>query len=149
MRSFDLPGCLVMQARLFFVCGGLLLAAGSPVRLPGQNATTPAAPQCVAAEKAIPPKDAVTIASLRRTVEMGPLYTIPATRSGVASCRIGYEEGVITLEYTFRDDGWLRVKRDSRIEYNNQEARFAFPPTENAMPVLTRAERVAFGANGC
>ena len=149
MRSFELPGCLVMQARLFFVCGGLLLAACSTVPLPGQNATTPPAPQCVGAEKAVPPKDADTIASLRRTVEMGPLYTIPATRSGVTACRIGYDEGVITLEYTFRDGGWLHVKRDSRIEYNDQEARFALPPTEDAVAVLTRAERAAFGDKGC
>src|SRR2546427_1340144 len=149
MRSFELPGCLVMQAKLFFVWSSLLLAACSTLPLARQSAATPVVPECVAAENAISPQHADTIASLRHTVEMGPLYTIPATRSGVAACRIGYEEGVITLEYRFRDDGWLHVKRDSRIEYNDQEARFALPPTEDAVAVLTRAERAAFGDKGC
>src|SRR3989442_12106916 len=147
MRSFELPGCLVMQAKLFFVWSSLLLAACSTLPLARQSAATPVVPECVAAENAISPQHADTIASLRHSIEMGPLYTIPATRSGVAACRIQYEDGVITLEYSFRDGGWLHVKRDSHIEFNNQEARFVLAPTEDAVAVLTRAERAGFVAN--
>jgi hypothetical protein len=57
--------------------------------------------------------------------------------------------GVITLDYSFRDGGWLHVKRDPRIEYNDQEARFELPPGANPIAILTRAEMVAFGDKGC
>src|SRR6185295_16821765 len=89
------------------------------------------------------------VAAVQRAVETGPLFTVPASRAGVASCRVGYESGMTSLEYRFRDSGWLRVKRDPRIEYSDQEARFAVPLTENPIAVLTRAERVAFGDKGC
>ena len=149
MRSFEFPGCLVMKARLFLIWSSLLLGACSAVPSLKQAATAPPVPQCVAPKTPISPEDTETIATLRHSIEMGPLYTVPATRSGVAACRIQYEDGVITLEYSFRDGGWLHVKRDSHIEFNNQEARFVLPPAEDAVAVLTRAERAAFGANGC
>jgi hypothetical protein len=89
-----------------------------------------------------------SIAELRRTVEAGPLYTIPAA-GGVANCRGNVDEGVISLEYNFQGGGWLRVKRDPSIEYNDQEARFGSPLTEDPNAVLKRAELAAFGADGC
>jgi hypothetical protein len=103
----------------------------------------------VVEDHTLAPQEVDAIAALRRTVEAGPLYTIPATSEGVRSCRAAYEAGVIALEYSFRDGGWLRVKRDPRIEYTDQEARFELSRGENPTAVLTRAEVVAFGDKGC
>ena len=86
---------------------------------------------------------------LRRSVEMGPLYTIPAAAAGVASCRARYDSAVVELEYRFKTGGWLHVKHDARIEYTEQEARFALSPAENPVVILAGAERAAFGPNGC
>jgi hypothetical protein len=80
---------------------------------------------------------------------MGPLYAALARQSSVASCRIGNDSSAVTLEYTFRDGGWLQARRDPRIEYNNQEARFAMPPAEDPVAMLTRAEQLAFVPDGC
>jgi hypothetical protein len=86
---------------------------------------------------------------LRRSVEKGPLYTVPAAAAGVASCHVRYDSAVIELEYRFKDGGWLHVKRDARIEYTEQEARFALSPAENPVTILAGAERAAFGPDGC
>jgi hypothetical protein len=83
------------------------------------------------------------------TVEKGPLFTVPAAAEGVASCRVRYDAAVIDLDYRFKDGDWLHVKRDARIEYTDQEARFALSPKENAEAIRAGAERAAFGPNGC
>lgn len=87
--------------------------------------------------------------ALRRSVENGPLFTIPAAAAGVASCHVRHDSSVIELEYRFKDGGWLHVKRDARIEYSEQEARFALSPKEDPMAILAAVERGAFGPNGC
>lgn len=133
----------------FLVWSGILLAACSAPSLSRQGGASAAAPQCVVENLTLSAQEVDAIAALRRSVETGPLFTIPATSAGVASCRAGYTTGVIALDYSFRDGGWLRVKRDPRIEYNDQEARFELPLGENPIAVLTRAEMVAFGDKGC
>jgi hypothetical protein len=95
------------------------------------------------------PRDAEAVASLRRTVESGPLYTLAAANGGIAACRAANESGTITLDYNLKDGGWLRVKRQPSIEYTDQEVRFASPLAENPVAVLTRAEEAAFGADRC
>jgi hypothetical protein len=103
----------------------------------------------VTAESTLSPEIRDTLAAFQRAVERGPLFVVSANRAGVASCRIGVESGTASLEYQFRDGGWLRTKRDPRIEYTDQEARFAVPPAESPITILTRAERVTFGDQGC
>ena len=137
----------MLLAQLFFISVGVLLAACS-MPSPGQVAASPVEVSCKSAEGIALPEMS-TIVALRRNMEMGPLYTVPAVAAGVAECHIGYASGVIALEYRFRDGGWLRVKRDASIEYTKQEARFALPQTEHAVPILVRAERTAFGISGC
>jgi hypothetical protein len=82
-------------------------------------------------------------------VEAGPFYALSSAKPGVATCRASEEADTIALEYTFRDGGWLRVKRQPSIEYTEQEVRFASPLDENPVAVLTLAEQAAFGAKGC
>ncbi len=93
------------------------------------------------------PEEAGTLAALRRNVESGPLYTIPAA-AGVSACSVGVKSGVITLEYQFKDGGRLHVKRDLRIEYTEQVARIRLAREKSPVAVLADAERVAFGASG-
>lgn len=114
-----------------------------------QSAAQPALVPCNAAVGTVLPKDSASIVELRRSVEKSPLFTIQASAAGVASCRVHYESAVIELEYRFKNNGWLHVKRDARIEYTNQEARFGAPLAEDPVAILTAAEHAAFGPNGC
>ena len=123
----------------------VLAACSAPA--PSQVATLALA--CVDTGAAPAPEAAATLAALRRGVESGPLFAALATSSGVASCRVGHDAGAIDLAYRFGDGGWLHVKRDARIEYTAQEARFATPLAEPPAAVLARAEKAAFGAQGC
>jgi hypothetical protein len=114
-----------------------------------QGAAPPAIPPCGGtADQGLSPKEREAIAELRRSVEAGPLYAILAG-AGIATCNATYSAGIITLDYSFHDRGLLRVKRDSRIDYNDQEARFESPPTEDPKAILRRAEIASFGAAGC
>jgi hypothetical protein len=149
MRSSDLADRVSLLARQLLVVASVLSTACSPVPVASQSPATSSAPECVAAEGGTSPQDADALASLRRSVETGPFYTISAAKTGVAACRVSREADAMTLEYTFRDGGWLRVKRQPRIEYTDQEVRFASPLGESAGAVLTRAEQAAFGAQGC
>lgn len=112
----------MLLVRLFLTLGGVLLVACSEP--PRQVAASPPVDVSCKSGEGIALPERGTIVALQRKVEKGPLYTVPAA-AGVAECRIGYESGVIALEYRFRDGGWLRVKRDSSIEYTEQEAHFS------------------------
>jgi hypothetical protein len=90
-----------------------------------------------------------SLAAFQRAVEASPLFTVPASRSAVASCRVGVESGVASVEYQFGDGGWLRAKQDARIESTDVEVRAGIPSSENPLSILARAERAAFGDNGC
>lgn len=95
-----------------------------------------------------PQKKTDAVATLRRSVEAGPLYAI-ANATGLSTCRATFASGMMELEYGFRDGASLSVKRDESIEYGEQQVRFASPPAEDPVVVLTRAERAMFGADGC
>ena len=43
----------------------------------------------------------------------------------------------------------MRVTRNAQIEYSDQEVRFASPPSESPVAVLTRTEQAAFDGKGC
>jgi hypothetical protein len=125
-------------------------SAACSTPLPRQTSGPPAKQVCVpTAESTVSQESRNTIADFQRTVESTPLFTISARHAGVSSCRIGYESGMASVEYQFRDGGWLRSKRDSRIEYSDQEVRFAVPLAESPIAILTDAERAAFGDSGC
>ena len=130
---------MLLPVRRFLPFSLILLATCSSPPFPRQ-ATVPIPreiPACTVTNAAIPPQQVDTVTALRRTAEMGPLFAVPAARAGLAECNINYESGLIALEYRFRDGSWLRVKRDSRIEYNDQELRLASPPAEDPLAILT------------
>jgi hypothetical protein len=126
----------------------VLVAACSTIP-PASQAPAPAsAAECTPADAAATQPDAQTVAELRRTIEAGPLYAI-ASRSGPSACRVGQASDAIRVEYTFRDGTTLRATRNAKIEYSDQEVRFASPPSESPVAVLTRAEQAAFDGKGC
>lgn len=149
MRSSESAKRTTALIRLLPVALSLLHTACSAPPAASQTASTTGGAECVAAQGGASPQNAETTDGLRRAVEMGPLYTVLASQSGVASCRVSNDSSEVTLEYTFRNGGSLEARRDPRIEYNNQEARFAVPPQEDPVAVLTRAERLAFTPDGC
>ena len=136
----------------FSIWSGIFLVACSAPPLSSQNAAPPpsltATDLCKVADGTATPQDVSTIAALRSNVERGPLYTIPAA-AGVVACSVNVESGVITLEYRFKEGGRLHVKRDSRIEYTEQVARFHLALEENPETILASAERAVFGVSGC
>jgi len=117
--------------------------------MPASSQTPTAAPaaDCISAGTGAGP-DAQMVAELRRSIEAGPLYAV-ASRSGGAACRVSEESGAIRVEYTFRDGTTLRANRNAQIEYGDQEVRFASPPSESPVAVLTRTEQAAFDGKGC
>ena len=135
------------------IATGLVLtsvAALACSTMPASSQTPTAAPaaDCISAGTGAGRPDAQMVAELRRSIEAGPLYAV-ASRSGGAACRVSGESGAIRVEYTFRDGTTLRANRNAQIEYNDQEVRFASPPSESAVAVLTRTEQAAFDGKGC
>jgi hypothetical protein len=117
-------------------------------RSAAQAAGQAAAPDCIV-DQGVSAADAEAARSLRTTIEGGPLYRAAAADSEVAACRVTSESGAITLEYSFRDGGSMRVRRDARIEYTSQEVRLTRPLEEMPVAILARAEESAFAGGGC
>jgi hypothetical protein len=142
---------LTMTQAIRWIAGASVWWAACSTSVPAKQTSGPQSiPVCVVTgESTVSQQGRESIAAFRHAVETGPLFTVPASRAAVASCRIGFESGVASLEYQFSDGGWLRAKHDARIDYNDQEVRAAVPPAENPISILTRAERVAFGDKGC
>jgi hypothetical protein len=121
-----------------------LLLVGCSTNQPSAIRTAvPVTTPCTASRE---PTDAAT--EMRRTVESGPMYEIVAATTDVLTCTIAEDAGVVTLEYRFRNGSWLRRRRNSSIEYTEEEARFASPILENPIEVLKREEQHAF-THGC
>jgi hypothetical protein len=138
-------GAATIACRLLAITS-LIATACSPMPAATQRASAP--PECSGADAVASAPDAKTLTDLRRATEMGPFYAV-GSRAGVASCRITRDADSIRLEYTFRDGASLRVTRNPKIEYTDQELRLAFALVENPTAVLTRAEQAAFDAKGC
>jgi hypothetical protein len=147
MRSSNIVGRFAALVPHIVVAVGVLCGGCSPVPVASQTPAALPAADCVAADAASPAQDA-QVTSLRRSVEMGPLYAV-ASKSGRTGCQVGRDSTAITITYMFRDGSSLIVRRDPQIEYSNQEARLTSPIDENPVAVLTRAEQASFGDKGC
>lgn len=145
MRSFERMKIVTLRPGWMPLLAAALASACS-APLAEQKSAVPAVVACSAGTGQQADANAVT--ALRRSVEQGPLYTIGAA-AGVRECRVSAESGAITLDYAFGSGGSLRVKRDQRIEYTEQDARYTLPASEEPVSVLKRAERAAFGTQGC
>jgi hypothetical protein len=132
-----------------FLVYSVVLLAGCSTQPSSTQTVVPTAIAPCAADNTMSPQELEAVADLQRSVQSAPLYATSAAHADVETCHVGYASGVITMEYRFRDGSSLRVKRDSRIEYNDQQARIASPLAEDPVTILTRAEQTAFGANGC
>ncbi len=129
----------------------LLLACSVPDAGQSQEFSSPeekSAYSCSETTNGMLSEEQGIVTAVRKNVESGPLYSIPA-RAGVAKCSAIEQSGVITLKYRFRDGGSLHVKRDSSIEYSEQVAWFNLRSEEKPVAILKSAEHVAFGASGC
>jgi hypothetical protein len=141
---------MTRATRWLAVVAGVWVTACSTSPRATQESARPAVPPCVVtAESTLSPQARDHLASFQRAVETGPLFAASAGVTGVASCRVGAESGVTSVEYQLRDGGWLRATHDPRLEYSDQEVHFAAPRTDDPVAILTRAERAAFGEQGC
>jgi hypothetical protein len=87
---------------------------------------------------------------LQTRIEASPLFALQATPAGAVSCQLRYQpDGVLEFDYQFPNGGALQVKRDLRIETMEQDASLAVRTLEPATDILARAERSAFGPEGC
>jgi hypothetical protein len=105
--------------------------------------------ECVAIARPIGEQDATSVAALRQAVETGPLYKAVAVQSAPSECRVRFEDGTTGLEYRFRDGSEVHVSRDERIEFAEHKVQLASPLREDAVALLKRAERAAYGEKGC
>lgn len=147
-RSFDrLRG---VRWVVVWGCGGVLSAACSMPPAPALLAApTSVSVACAGSDTVATTEDAFALAALRRSTEIGPLYAALLAVSPLESCRVSGESAAPTLTYQFIGGGLLRVKRDARIEYTEQEAQFVVPPLQAPAALLLRVERAEFGAAGC
>ncbi len=84
-----------------------------------------------------------------RQAEASPLFAAAIGAASQARCEPSGSDRSFVAAYTARNGNTLRVARDERIEYSDQEARFVVPPGEPPLLLLQRAERAGFGAAGC
>ena len=84
-----------------------------------------------------------------RSVEASPLFATAIAPGGVASCTVAIEAGQAAISYESRNGNRLVVRRSEQIESTAQEAWLRTSPAEPPVAILTRAERAAFGAQGC
>lgn len=87
--------------------------------------------------------------ALRQRVETTPLFAAAIAPSAIASCRLDGSDGRLVASYLAGNGNMLRVERDERIEFSDQEAHFVAASREPPLALLQGAERAAFGAAGC
>lgn len=85
-----------------------------------------------------------------RHVRHGPFYAELVRRFGQpGSCDIGVTAGSLRLAYTFRTGTGLEARRNAAAEYSEQRLQIEGMDTKAALALLKRAEKDAFGADGC
>jgi hypothetical protein len=127
-------------------CSGAPPPADKPA-VSDQPATS-ASPPCDPAPSTSAP-DPTVLTELRTAAEKSPLFLAVAARRTFMSCQATGQGSALTVAYRFHDGATFTVTRDSSIEYSSQDATFATPPDEDAAAILQRAERDAFGSDGC
>jgi hypothetical protein len=127
----------------------ILCTTCAPMPAAIQSAAPAQTVDCTTSGTATSSEDNDAATKLRDAVERSPFYAVSAARIGVKTCHATQSSDEQKLEYTFRDGGWLHVTRQRRIEYSDQEVRFATPLADDPMTVLADAERAAFGNEGC
>jgi len=126
-------------------CTGAPPAADQPAR-PDQTAASASVP-CEPAPSTLAP-DPKVLTELRTATEKSPLFLAAGARGPAMACAITGQGSAWTLAYRFKDGATFIATVDSQIEYSNQQATFTTPP-EQPMTILQRAEREAFGSDGC
>jgi hypothetical protein len=139
----------VRMPAVAWVAVSVLFAASCTASPAARQTQAAAVPACTPSAANPPSADSqAAVDAFRRAVEANPVFVTGAT-AGVDSCQMAVDAGVISLDYRFRGNGWLRAKHDPRIEYMDIETRFGIPLAQDPLPILTRAERAAFGDSGC
>jgi hypothetical protein len=146
MRSSEARQRAYARAFATAACAMLGACAGAQGTAAKTGATSPVA--CAGPADA-PAGVRARAAALQGAVEAGPLYIAATRGSAVSTCSVRHDAGAIELTYTLRDGGALRSSQDPRIEYYEQQVRFASPPAESPVEILQRAELAAYGAKGC
>lgn len=155
MRSSERPSRRAWRLSRAFAClsAALPVACGAPsVPLSSSPvAAPPARATCVAARTDAEPVDSTRLLALRRSIERGPLYAAATagSTSRLAACRVEQSSEAMTLHCNFTDGSRVRATHDPRIEYSEQVARLVASIGVPAIVALQRAERAAFGAEGC
>jgi hypothetical protein len=133
-----LLSCVTMT--VFVVCIGNVQA--------GQERSLPKTNRCVPIG-IISSASLTVLAEMQATVENGRFYSIPTASAGVKECTIRDDSGVLQLEYKFRNNDWLRVIGDERIEYSMQEVRYTLPSKDDAITILKHELHNWFGGVDC
>ncbi len=153
MRSSECARVLVgvTAAAALVLLGGCSSppAEETPPTTPGVSIAQSRTPAECTVEGTVATGQSASAAALRESAESGPFYSAAVSRSTRTACSITADGDSLTVTYGFADGSMLRVTRDSTIEYSDQEATFAAPPSEDAVALLRRAEMSAFGADGC
>ena len=86
---------------------------------------------------------------LQRSVESSALFGAAAAGTRVQGCSVWHAGRSVELLYRFRSGSQFTAKRDPAIELTEQRAKLALPSMDDPLGVLGRAERQAFGEQGC
>jgi hypothetical protein len=154
MRSSRRSGAVRSALAALFSTSMFLAAACSGPPAPAEQQTgterpaSAASPACDPAPSS-PAPDPAVLKELRAAAEKSPLFLAAASGRPFTSCQAASQGSALTLEYRFENGATFVAASDSQIEYSNQEATFPAPPGEDAAAILQRAEREAFGPDGC
>jgi hypothetical protein len=136
---------ILVAVRFRIIASIIVLAA---VSLPA-GAAEPKALNC-SGLASLPASGLKEVQEFRRRVSTGPFFKELVRRTGQpSSCRVEVNGSNLTLIYIFRRKARLEARANVSIEYFQQRMQLQDLDEAQAMELLKKSERDAFGAQGC
>ena len=130
---------------------GAVVTAFLALSIPAASYGEPLAKSCSAAALArAAGSHRKDVRELDQHVRRGPFYVELVRRFGrPRSCGVHENDAEIRIAYTFRTGADLEARRNAAAEYSEQRLRVEGIDKPLALAILKRAEKDAFGADGC
>jgi|ERR1700691_2405418 hypothetical protein len=138
----------VLTAVRFHTIAVILALAAAYV--PAHASETDAVDCSAGAKAALPASRMKEVMAFRQQVTSGPFFKELVRRHGKPStCQIGINENNLTLTYSFGEKALLEARSNSTIESSEQRLQLRGLTEPQAMGLLKKSEKNAFGDNGC
>jgi hypothetical protein len=140
--------CSVL-ARVRFVAPVVILYA-SLVSTSARSIEGQTAPHCRDSILGVPESRQKQVLEFQQRIEAGPFYRELVRQLGKPdSCNSATDESRIRLSYAFHNNARLDAQIDPSIEFSEQRMTLRSLTEKNAMALLHKGEKDAFGNEGC